>query len=462
MAKSEDAAPQDDGDKTLLDKGLGLFADVKNGEGLTAVMLTFCVFLLLVGYYLLKTVREPLILATGELPVKGAELKSYTTAGQAVLLIGFVQAYASLASRMKRMTLLTVCWAFFASNLVLFWVMAYLKVPYLGVAFFLWLGCYSVTVIANFWSFANDIYTSEQGKRLFAIVGVGSSTGAVAGSWLAGELIKPLGPFPMMVVAAALLGVCLLLVWLVNAREDARSKAQSKAEAKPVGGKSGFAMLASDKYLFLIGALILLLNLVNTTGEFILDKSILKVAEDGGMTGKALGDFIGEWRADFFFWVNLIGAVVQMFLVSRIFKYLGVRVALFSLPIVALLSSGTMAFVGAFSLFRIMKIAENATDYSLYNTVKQALWLPTTREAKYNAKAAVDTFLVRIGDLLSGGIVFLGTAAGLGVAGFAMTNIAVIALWLVVAVFLAREHKRVEEETPEGRKAAAKEAGATA
>jgi len=462
MAKSEDAAPQDDGDKTLLDKALGLFAEVKNGEGLTAVMLTFCVFLLLVGYYLLKVVREPLILNTGELPVKGAELKSYTTAGQAVLLIGFVQVYAVLTRRLKRMTLISVCWIFFGSNLVLFWIMAYLKVPYLGVAFFLWLGCFSVTVIAQFWSFANDVYTAEQGKRLFAIVGVGSSTGAVAGSYLAGKLIVPLGAYQMMLVAAAILGACLLLVWLVNAREDRRSTAQAKAEAKPVGGKSGFAMLVSDRYLFLIGALILLLNLVNTTGEFILDKTILQSAEQAGAVGKAAGDFIGTWRADFFFWVNLIGAVVQMFLVSRIFKYLGVRVALFSLPLIALISSGTMAFVGVFSLYRITKIAENATDYSLYNTVKQALWLPTSREAKYNAKAAVDTFLVRIGDLLSGGIVFVGTALGFGVAAFAMTNLAVIGLWVFVAVLLAREHKKKEEEAPGGGAPAPKEVGATA
>jgi ATP:ADP antiporter, AAA family len=446
--RSEGSAREEE--KGILDKILSIFAEVHGGEGLTAIALTFTVLLLLVAYYLLKTVREPLIIMGG-----GAEVKSYATAGQAVLLIGFVQVYAALTRRLKRMTLITVTYAFFASNLVLFFLLAKLGVPYLGVVFFLWLGIFSLSVIAQFWSFANDIYTPAQGKRLFAIVGVGSSVGAVAGSALAKQLIKPVGPFPMMLIAAVLLGLCLAMVWFVNAREEARPKA-GKAEAKPVGGKAGFAMLLEDRYLLLIGCLILLLNLVNTTGEYILDKRIIEGAmatidpalpEDAKK--EALGVFVGEFRGDFFTWVNAIGAIVQLFLVSRIFKYLGVRAALFSLPVIGLIGYGIMAFVPILSLVRLAKIAENSTDYSLYNTAKQALWLPTSREAKYNAKAAIDTFMVRFGDLLSGGIVFLGTLAGLAVAHFAIINIAMILVWLFVVVLINREHKKRSDDDVE-------------
>jgi ATP:ADP antiporter, AAA family len=466
MSKSEDAEPRDEGDKTLLDKALSVFAEVKGGEGLTAVVMTVTVFLLLVSYYLLKTVREPLIIAT--VPEGGAELKSYTTAGQAVLLIGFVQLYAVLTRRLKRVMLLSVCWAFFASNLVLFWLLAQLKVPYLGIAFFLWLGCFSVTVVAQFWSFANDIYSQEQGKRLFAIIGIGMSTGAVAGSYLAKLLVRPIGPYPMMLLAAALLGLCLLLVRMVNAAE-ARRPRNAKTEDKPVGGKAGFAMLLGDRYLLLIGALILILNWVNTTGEFILDKYIEEAARPivdaavGAEAKQAAKEiFVGEFRGDFFTWVNIVGAVLQFFLVSRIIKYLGVRVALFSLPVIALVTNGVMGFVPVLAAVRIAKIAENSTDYSIYNTVKQALWLPTTRAAKYNAKAAVDTFILRIGDLLSGATVALGTYVGLGVTHFALVNMGLVVVWLAVVVLLAREHKKREEATPEGREAATKEVGATA
>ena len=440
-------APDDE--KGLLDKLLSIFADVRGGEGLTAVVMTFTVLLLLVSYYLLKTVREPLIIAGG-----GAEVKSYATAGQAVLLVGFVQVYAVLTRRLKRMTLITVTYSFFAANLVIFWLLASIGVPYLGVAFFLWLGCFSLTVIAQFWSFANDIYNEEQGKRLFAIVGIGSSVGAVAGSALAKQLIKPLGPYPMMLVAAAILGVCLGLIWFVNKHEDARPKA-AKTDAKPVGGKAGFAMLLEDRYLLLIGAIILLLNWVNTTGEYILDKRIIEGAAATMAPGlseeaksKALEVFVGEFRGDFFFWVNLIGAGVQMLLVSRIFKYLGVRTALYSLPIIGLFAYGVMAFFPVLALVRIAKIAENSCDYSLYNTAKQALWLPTNRAAKYNAKAAIDTFVVRAGDLLSGAVVFIGTAVGLAVTHFALINIALIGVWLFMVVLINREHRKRTGEEP--------------
>ena len=125
------------------------------------------------------------------------------------------------------------------------------------------------------------------------------------------------------------------------------------------------------------------------------------------------------------------------------------RVALFSLPIIALATYGIMAFVPIFSLVRAAKIAENSCDYSLYNTAKQALWLPTTREAKYNAKAAIDTFIVRAGDLLSGGVVLLGTTLGLAVTHFAMINLGLVLVWLFVVVLINREHKARTKDEPD-------------
>ena len=163
--------------KGLIDTFLSLFAEVHPGEGLTALILHFDVFLMLVAYYLPKTVREPLILEGG-----GVKLKQYATACQAVTLMGFIPAYSAITRRFPRMTVVTGSLLFFASNLVLFWLLALLKVPYIGFVFYVWLGCFSLCVIAQFWSMANDLYTPEQGKRLFAIIGIGSSVGAVAGS----------------------------------------------------------------------------------------------------------------------------------------------------------------------------------------------------------------------------------------------------------------------------------------
>src|SRR5687768_4782657 len=208
-ASTIDNPPQ--GKKGPLDLFLSLFADVRPGEGLGAVLLTLDVLLLLVAYYLLKTVREPLILASG-----GVAAKNYAQAIQAVVLMGFVPLYAMLTARLERMTLIVVSLLFFASNLVIFWLLALVGVPGIGGAFFVWLGCFSLCVIAQFWSLANDLYTQEQGKRLFAILGIGGSIGAVLGSYLAKILYEPLGPYAIMLVSAAILMACLGLGWLAN------------------------------------------------------------------------------------------------------------------------------------------------------------------------------------------------------------------------------------------------------
>ncbi|HME91667.1 MAG TPA: Npt1/Npt2 family nucleotide transporter, partial [Myxococcaceae bacterium] len=190
----------------VLDRALRLVADVRRGEGWTAILMTLNVFLLLTAYYLLKVSREPLILASG------AETKSYAAAGQALLLIPVLKLYDVLARNVGRMKLIGLVTAFFVFNLLVFVFLSRLRVP-LGVAFYLWVGIFNVMMVAQFWSFANDIYSPEEGKRLFAILGVGSSLGAVVGTRIAKSIFPPLGPYGLMLVAAGILLLCLFLFW---------------------------------------------------------------------------------------------------------------------------------------------------------------------------------------------------------------------------------------------------------
>ena len=90
--------------------------------------------------------------------------------------------------------------------------------------------------------------------------------------------------------------------------------------------------------------------------------------------------------------MNIAGLLLQLFVVSRVLKYLGVRVAILVLPLIALGGYLVAAFYPVLAIVRWVKTAENATDYSLQNTVRQVLFLPTTREQKYKAKQAIDTF----------------------------------------------------------------------
>jgi AAA family ATP:ADP antiporter len=150
--------------KTAVERLLLLFSDVRAGEGFTALLLMANLFLLLTGYLIIKTVREALILSEG-----GAVVKSYAAAGQALLLLAIMPFYGYVASRVRRINLVNGVTLFFISNLLIFYLVARLDIS-LGVPFFLWVGIFNLFVVAQFWSFANDIYSEEQGKRLFPII----------------------------------------------------------------------------------------------------------------------------------------------------------------------------------------------------------------------------------------------------------------------------------------------------
>ena len=427
-----------------LDKLLSVFTSVEPGEAGTALLLMLELFLVLTAYYILKTVREPLILMGG-----GAEVKSYAAAGQAILLLAVVPLYSMLVNKVERVRLINGVTLFFISNLVLFYLLARIGVPYLGVAFYLWVGIFSLMIIAQVWSFANDLYTENQGKRLFPLVAFGRSLGAIAGSLVAGQLFElGLGSFEMMLAAAALLVVCMLITLAIRNREQQPLARQDtpqpdvKSTATPDDQASGFALVLRDRYLLLIAVLLMLLNIVNTNGEYILASAIENIAANADPAARE--QIFGSFYAGFFTWVNSIGAFLQLFAVSRILRLAGVRTALFVLPVIALGSYAVIASGAALAVIRGAKILENATDYSLNNTVRQALFLPTSRAAKYKAKQAIDTFFVRAGDVLSAGMVYVGVnLLGFGTRQFAMLNLVFIVIWLIVAAAIGARYRQM-------------------
>jgi AAA family ATP:ADP antiporter len=454
-----------------LDRALRVFTDVRPGEAGTALLLTLNIFLLLAAYYIIKPLREALILSN-----EGAEVKSYAAAGQAIMLLGLVPAYGLLADRLPRRGLLNAVTAFFVLCLVAFYGLTKANVP-IGVIFFLWVGIFSLMIVAQFWSFANDLYTKEQGERLFVIVAFGMSLGAVMGSILARQIIPLVGVAQALLVAAGLLVVATAVSNVVDARERARHEthlpphlttaeipaatgeysilAMQEAQTLtvslpgtgPVSRRGTFRLVFRSRYLLLIALLMLFVNWVNTTGEYILGRTVATAAEaavsSGTAGGLAVPEYIGSFYSEFFLVVNVVGLLVQLFVVSRVLKYLGVKAAVLVLPLIALTGYTILAFAPVLALVRAVKIAENATDYSIQNTVRNVLFLPTSRDEKYKAKQAIDSFFWRAGDVMSAALVFVGvTMLGLGTTGFARVNLVLAGIWLILAVAVGREYAR--------------------
>lgn len=476
-----------------LDRVLRIVTEVRAGEGVTAALLALNVFLYLSATQVAKVLREPLILAGGGTGLSGAQLKSYTNTAAALLLLAVVPLYGRLAGRVPRRRLMNIVTPVFVAGFGAFFVLARLGLP-VGIPFYAFLAVFNVMILAQFWGFANDLYTEEAGKRLFPIVGIGGSAGAVAGALLAGSLIAPLGLNGLFVVVAALLVVAAMVTNVIDTRERAREAATAMdgltsgllpaataqyrhatgefrtvgdeyreasgmhatvrhdqpppEDPKPDSTTGPFQLVRRNPYLLLIALLVVLLNWVNTNGEFILSDTVTRAAEAAVADAQARREYIGSFFAAYYSGTNIAVLIIQTFLVSRIIKYLGVRGSLMVLPAIAMGGYVLLAFVPVLGVIRWAKTLENSTDYSLNNTVRQTLFLPTTREEKYKAKQVTDSLAQRAGDVLSAATVFVGSGLlALGASRIALLNIVLVVVWLVIAARIGSRYKRLAAAT---------------
>jgi AAA family ATP:ADP antiporter len=429
--------------KSYLEKLLSLFADVRAGEGIGTLLLATNIFLLLAGYSLMRPARDALILSEG-----GAVVASYSAAAQAVLLMVVVPFYGWLGTRVDRIRLIAITMTFFSATLVAFYLGGRAGLRE-GVAFYIWIGLINVFIVSQFWAFANDLYTEGQGRRLFPFIGVGQSLGAWVGAAAVTPLVRGLNytPYTLMLLGAGALMIALGITLTVNRLEIRNAEPDAAAAGMAtLGAQGGFELILKDRYLFWIAVLIVLLNVVNTTGNYVLntlvvDDAARRFGSDASATAETrqfLTAFFGTMAAT----VNLVGFLLQLFVTSRAIRYLGVRGALFITPVLALINYSIITVAPILAVVRVGKILENSADYSIQNTLRQALFLPTSREAKYKAKAAIDTFFTRAGDVVSAGFVALGQLLGLATPAFAALNLVLTGAWLWVAGQIAREHRK--------------------
>jgi len=431
-----------------LERFLNLFTEVRHGEARTALLLALNVFLILTAYYILKTVREALILGEGT-----AELKSYLSAGQVVVLAFLVPFYGRLVAKFPRMKLINVVTVFFICCPPVFYLLAQFGVP-LGMIYFVWIGVFSLMIVSQFWSFANDVYSKEEGERLLVIVGLGASLGAVAGARVADRLIEPFGVLQLMLLGAVVLGLQLVLTNYIDRIERGRRpRVERVKNVKGAPVDNAFAMVFRTRYLLLMALMILVINWINATGEYILG-SIVKehataMVAAGTAPGLSEGQIIGDFYAKYFSMANMLGLVLQLFVVSRIIKHQGVARAVMILPALSFGVYNVLIFVPLLSAALAAKVVENSTDYSLNNTVRNMLFLPCTYEQKFAAKQAIDSFFVRMGDVLSAVLVFVGTTAiALPSRGFAAVNAVLALVALILAWRVGRHYNALTASKP--------------
>ncbi|MDH4197446.1 MAG: hypothetical protein OEW05_08580 [Candidatus Aminicenantes bacterium] len=435
---------------------LRLFADVRHGEATKAFLLTLNIFVLLYAYYILKPIREVLLLVDKDAPA----VKSYLSGAQAVLFIFVIKAFSRLSSRVPRHVLITWTTSFFISNIAVFYILNLSGMPVktMGIIFFIWIGIFNWFVVAQFWGFANDLYADDVGRRIFPLIGVGATLGALLGTrmrWLR-ELVGENWEYKLMLIAGAILGVCIALAIIIHKREVRQSKktappddrdAKARIQEQPLKAGGGFRLIFKSRYLLLIALVIGIYNYINATGEYILTdvqtRGALKAVETATSGGLDMQQVIHNAFMDYQGLTNLIALLIQLFLVSRIFRWVGIGGALLFLPGIALFGYGYMAFGVSLLLVKWVKALENGTDYSLMNTTKAALFLVTPREEKYKAKVAIDTFFVRGGDTIAALTVLVGTGIlSVAIERFAFVNVIAVMIWIALTLLIIKEHKK--------------------
>ncbi len=433
---------------------LNLITEVRPGEAGPALLLFCNIFLVLCAYYFIKPVREGWLSVSVVADLSKIEIKAYSSFAQTLLLFAVIPFYAQLTTRWARRDLITRVGLFFGANLLLFWLFhpGFLvqQVPYLGVVFYVWTGIFAVTLVAQFWSFAADLYGEERGKRLFPLIALGASSGAVVGSWLGERLVKELSveTFHLLLIAGIPLLAALALARWVDRHGVSTQHAGAvhgvHAAAPDTAG--AYRLILRTRYLRLTALMVFAMFWVMTNGENILFALVQRALEAEGADAAATKTGTTTFYGNLYFWVNLTGLLLQAFVVSRLQRWGGFRALMLTPPLVSLIGYGAMAAESALAVVTAAKTAENGTNYSINNTARQVLWLPTTKEMLYKAKAAIDTLCVRFGDGLAALTVLLGTRVWqVEVSGFILFNTVLIGLWLLLAVLVVREHRRLLE-----------------
>jgi AAA family ATP:ADP antiporter len=304
-------------------------------------------------------------------------------------------------------------------------------------------------VISQMWAFAADTFNLKSGQRLFPAIMIGANLGALMGAKIAQFAAATLSVAGLMVFATGTLAATLLLAGPERASVPEGSRATAVEHGKPVPRLlGGIGLVLRDRYLLQIALLAILLNWINSTGEFILadffkNDAVRRVAADPTLDLSAL---LTAYYGNFQFWATVGTLAIQLFFVARIFRAVGIRGALLVHPGFVAVGYGLIAlmpllggFIPIFTLIFVVKVIENSLDYSLMNTTRQALFLPVDRDSKYDGKTAIDTFFWRFGDLIQAGAIYAGTHLLQWQAPeFALLNLCIAFGWIALAVAIGR------------------------
>src|SRR6059058_3885859 len=409
--------------------------DVKPNE-VRALWLGFILFfVVLAGYYVIRPIRDNI----------GATYFENLWWMFTVVLVTMIFAnaiFSAIVSRMSRRRFIPIAYRFFILNLVIFFVLMQFmppgKQPWVDGCFFVWVSVFNLFATAVFWGFMTDIFTNEQGKRLFGFIAVGGSLGGMLGPLITASLVYRVSTGVLLLICAGMLEIAAQSIRFFPAefrRYDSKSAGDAAAAEKPIGGNfwDGVTHICKSPYLFGLFLFILLYTLTSTWTYF-QQSELTKV----GIVDKAA-------RTAFFakldLSVNTLTLLLQIFLTGRLMKFLGVTVTLLFMPVLSRFGFAAMGLVPVLTVLAIFQVARRASTFAFMRPAREVLFTVLRREDKYKAKSFIDTFGYRCGDQFGawsyGGM----QALGLGLSTISYIAVPVVACWCALGVWLGRKQR---------------------
>jgi ATP:ADP antiporter, AAA family len=416
--------------KTALERWLG-WAVPATPQELAAALWSFgYFFMLLAGYYVLRPLRDQMGIAGGV-----RNLPWLFTATFLALLLA-QPLYGALVARLPRARFIPIVYHFFVANLALFWVLLTLNVEAVIVAraFFVWVSVFNLFAVAVFWSFMADLFSAEQGKRLFGFIGAGGPAGALLGPVITIWLSVPLGPVNLLIVAAIFLEAAVLCVYRLERAAVARTS--EPAEARPIGGNAFAALseLVRSPYLLGVALWVSLLSFGATILYF--EQANIVAATVRG-AGEQTRIFAGIDLA-----VSLLSLATQVFATGQVLKRFGSGIAAAALPAVYVAGFLAIAFAPMLMVVVVIQVLQRWMNFAIANPARQVFFTVVDREEKYKAKNFIDVVVYRGSDAAYGWVYDGLQALGLKLGGIALVAWPVAAGWLVLSVVLGRAQER--------------------
>jgi len=407
-----------------------------------ALLASFATLLcMFASYTILRPVRDALGITSG------LETIPYLFWGVFAVMLLLQPLYGWLTSRFPRSVFLPWVYGFFALNLLIFWVWFRLQADHTWIArtYFVWVSVFNLFVVAAFWSLMADVFTREQAGRLFGFIWAGASTGGLLGPLIDRKLAVPLGAINLLPLSAGLLLVSLLFMAQVirwqrrraaSGPQAAAAIAAGAAAPRARGGVGGgvfaaFGQVVRSPYLLGIAAFVLLMTWVST----------FLYLEQQAFVAKVFSN--ANERTRFFagidFYVQAASLTIQFLLFGRLFKWLGMRSLLASVPLLMTAGYALFALTPVFTVLVLVYAVRRVADYAITRPCRDSLFTVVSREEKYQAKSLIDTFAYRGGDALSGSL-YKGLTAGLGAgpAAIGWLGAVISAVWTVLALALGR------------------------